>query len=188
MGADIVTKGNGYCEKFLGFVTAGIQGLQAAGLVLIEWEEKTGDARRTLIEEHGFTPASVTAFELFGRGMLLPEIWIKAPRLRLLPVAEQRRIVDDGVDAIVLKPDGSTDVQKVDLLKAPTAMRRQLLGGSHVRSLAEQKCWLVANANRDASRKPVDGMPWRVEGKHVHVLKESKFSRGDLLSMMKALE
>jgi len=175
-------------REFLQELTAGLRGLAKAGAVLIRLLDADPDARARLITEYNIPRNTIATLERIGNRLLLPELALD-PRFRLLPMTEQKRIVETNVEAFVQKDDGTSDTLLVNIMEAPSEIKAQVINGDHIRSLAEQRAWLIAKNNQKRAAIEVETVPWRTCGKNkVEVLKPCVLSRSDLLSILKAIE
>jgi hypothetical protein len=177
--------------EFLGAFKRGLQALEDAGKLLVQLLEKDPEARDRLVQEYGFDHGTLNTLEKIGTGRLYAKLAAFGTRYSAMPMSEQKRIADGMVDALVVKPDGSTDVMKVAVLRAPAEMRDQLLNHDHVRTLDEQRVWLMrrqkGTIKTEGAEKAV-AMPWRVVGNRIEIIEAMKVNRADLLTMLRALE
>jgi len=169
----------------------GLNGLQRAGQILVKILDADPQRRDVLLKKYGLQHAVLNTLEKIGRGVWLPKIALAGGRLLRLTPGDQRRATEGAVDALVLK-DGGGDVLKVDLLCAPKEMLDQLLNGDHIRTLDEQRAYLATKSNAAAAqlgRESAEGMPWKVSGKMIDIVRPIRgVTRGMLLTMLKALE
>jgi hypothetical protein len=98
--------------------------------------EADPDAGGRLITERGIPRATLVTLSRIGKGDLLPELAFK-PAMGRLPAADQKRIVEGTVDAVVIR-NGKTETIKVDLRNAVPAMVDQIVAQDHIRTLPEQ--------------------------------------------------
>jgi hypothetical protein len=182
----------GDCEKtaaletrFIGIFRSGVERLQEAARVYVELLDIDKTARERLVRDHGFRDNMLDSLERIGRGTLLLDIYINAPELGRLHVADQQRILDEPVPALVERPDGTVDELRVNLLYAAPAMRRQLLNGSHIRTPGEQRAWLVAESNRRLHEQKVAPPAFRVTASELQVFRPTVFKWSEIRRMMK---
>lgn len=177
-------------RDFLEAVKRGQDALLEAGRAFVRLIERDATARQRLIENSNFTAGALDMMERIGRGMLLPRVALSGDvRLALLPVEDQRRITEDKVDALVLNPDGTTTTLRVDVLRAPQEMRRQVVNGNHIRTVDEQRAWLAARGNKAQAAKnceTVKGLPFKIlGGGKVEI--NGVFSRKEVTAILQAM-
>lgn len=178
--------------KFVEAFRSGIRSFQDAGDTLAKLVEVDPDALERLQKVYGIQPSISRRFLDIGRGKLLPQLFDQPNYIRALPVADQQRLVEGKVEALVLKPDGSADPIRVDIMSAPVALVRQVVGCRGLRSLSEQRAALVTAANANLSAKEARGktlppMPWHVVGKTIVVTAGVTLTQKDLAAMMQAI-
>ena len=174
---------------FLESFRRGLDALEEAGKRLCELLKADPDARQRLIAEHGFDHGTLTTLEKIGAGILHPRLAAFGTRYANLPMSEQKRLTAGTVPALVTRPDGTTDTIQVAILRTTPEMREQIVNRDHIRTLDEQKAWLLAKtAKKTQTPVTADPMPWHVSGKQVEVTRPVRLGRNDLLSMLRALE
>jgi len=175
-------------QDFLHELSAGIDGLAKAGAVLVKLLNADPEARTRLIVEHNIPRNTIATLEKIGNKLLLPRLALD-PRFRLLPMNEQKRIVEGKVEVFIQKTDGKSDALMVNIMEAPSEIKAQVLNGDHIRPLAEQRSWLIAKNNQKQATTEPETVPWRTYGKNkIEILKPCILSRSDLLSILKAIE
>lgn len=186
-----VVKASDLESRFLTAVSNGIKAWKDAGEILVKLEEQDPAAIIRLKTKHNVSGGVIKTFLAIGRGQLLPELVTAPEAIKRLPVADQQRVVQGNVEALVIKPDGSTDKVIVDVLKADRNMVAQVIGKDGIRSLSEQKAAIVAKVNAELATKAAglakkNDSPWWVDGKNV-VITSGKYSRRDLQTMLNAI-
>jgi hypothetical protein len=173
---------------FITALGAGINALQAAGRALVKLMEADPDAGGRLITERGIPRATLVTLSRIGKGDLLPELAFK-PAMGRLPAADQKRIVEGTVDAVVIR-NGKTETIKVDLRNAVPAMVDQIVAQDHIRTLPEQVQYIeTRRAGPVAAAAGSEGVPWRVRAGKIDILRPVQgLTRSDLLTMQRALE
>jgi hypothetical protein len=174
-------------SRFVELVRNSFGNICAAARVYVELTSADEEARERLMSAYGFRPRFLDALERIGKGTLLPEVFVNAPELGRLPISEQRKLLHESVPAIVERPDGAVDELRVSLLTSPPDMRRQLLDGSHIRSPAEQRAWLVAHANRKTRVEKTETLPFRATRKGLDVYRPTAFTWADIRKLMKGV-
>ena len=174
-------------RRFLELVGVSFQNLCEAARVYVELIKADPTARARMIADHGLTPRFLDDVERIGNDNLLPEIFVNAPGLRSLPISEQRRVLKDTVPAVIEQADGSVDMIQVSILGAPVAMQRQLVAGSHIRSISEQRAWLVAKANLELPKDKPAPIPFEATKQGLVVHTPVKFTWPELRRIMKGL-
>lgn len=181
---------SGLESEFIAAFKQGIESLDTAGKLLVRLVGEDPKAKERLIEKFGFDHATLATLERVGRGTLHARLALFGTKYAGLPMSEQKRVADEKIDTLVVKANGDTDVLKVSLLRASPALRRQVLAIDHVRTLDEQRQYMVSNQKRPVTEGETK-MPWSVSGRKiiVHASNTDKvFTRSDLLTMLKALE
>jgi hypothetical protein len=177
--------------QFLVALKDGFDGLQRAGELLVKMVDADPNTRDRLVQEHGIQHSVLNTLEKIGRGSLLPRIALAGGRLVRLSVGDQRRAVEGTVPVLVMA-NGKVDTLQSNLLRAPKEILDQVVNGDHIRTIDEQRAYLTAKENSVAAhneRESAEGMPWRVKGRTIEILRPIKvLTRADLLTMMKALE
>jgi hypothetical protein len=172
---------------FITALGAGINALQAAGRALVKLMEADPDAGGRLITERGIPRATLVTLSRIGKGDLLPELAFK-PAMGRLPTADQKRIVEGTVDAVVIR-NGKTETIKVDLRNAVPAMVDQIVAQDHIRTLPEQVQYIETRRAAPVATAGSEGVPWRVRAGKIDILRPvNGLSRSDLLTMQRALE
>lgn len=97
-------------------------------------------------------PAAVRKFRDIGRGLLLPELFTAAVKVRTLPVAHQR-MAASGTLPCVVETAAGYDVRRVDLLAAGRDVMDQMVGPEGLRSEAEQIAFLKSSARRKRAQE-----------------------------------
>ncbi len=174
---------------FLAAFKRGLEALEEAGKLLCDLLKADPGARVRLVDEHGFDHGTLTTLEKIGAGVLHPRLAAFGARYSGLPMSEQKRLASGTVPALVTKSDGTTDTIQVAILRATPEMREQVINRDHIRTLDEQRAWLLAKVSTKARAVSTsEPMPWHVSGKQIDVTRPVRLGRNDLLSMMRALE
>lgn len=179
-------------SAFIAAFKAGVTAFQDAGDALAKLVDVDPEALERIQKKYGHPVSILRTLLDVGRGKLLPQLFAAETYVKALPVADQRRLVEGQVEALVLKPDGSTDKIKVDVMSSPAALVRQVIGRAGIRSFAEQRARLVSEANasiaeKQAREKKPHDMPWHVSGKTVVVTEGVRLTQKDLAAMMQAI-
>lgn len=176
-------------QKFVKELLSGMSEIVQAGNTLVKLIELDPESRERLIQDYHIPRNTIGTLERIGSKLLCPELAFSDIKLRALPMFEQKRVLKDKIEILVIKEDGTTDILKVNLLTAPPEIKRQVLNGDRIRTLDEQRAWLVAKNNQN-QKTETETVTWRTYGrKQIEVLKaHSVFDRSALLSMMKAIE
>jgi hypothetical protein len=178
-------------SEFLAAFRAGLDALAEAGRLLVRLFDSDQGARERLIEQHGFDHCTLATLEKVGRGLLHPRLATWGSRYAGLPLSEQKRLAEGTIEALVVDPQGKSDVLQVSVLRASPEMREQLVNGDHIRTLDEQRTWLVAKTKAallaKATAKDLETTPWHVAGRSIAVVRPTMLARRDLLAMMQAL-
>lgn len=178
-------------QKFLNAVKNGIKAWKDAGEILVKLEAQDHAAIERMKTKHNIPSGVIKTFLSIGRGQLLPELVTAPEAIKRLPVADQQKVVQGKVEALVMKPDGTTDKVIVDVMRADKVMISQVIGKDGIRSLADQKATIVARVNTELATKAAglakrSDSPWWVDGKNV-VITSGKYSRRDLQTMLNAI-
>lgn len=176
-------------SQFTSALSRGVEAFQEAGDTLVKLAAIDAGNVDRLQTRLGISRQVINTFLSIGRGELLPQL-IAAPQyVRKLPVEDQKRIVTGTVDALVIGKDGKTDTIKVDVLRADSRMVSQVIGKNGIRTLAEQRAVIVAEANKAVAEKDAkpEVMPWRVDGKNIVVRAGVTLTRKDVVAMLSAI-
>lgn len=179
-------------NRFVAAVQRGVDAWREAGETLVQMVNDDEECLVRLQNKYDMSMHVLKTFVAIGRGSLLPQLVAAPSCIKQLPVDDQKRIVNGKVDALVLDKNGKTDTIKIDVLRAPKELVKQVIGKDGIRSIAEQRAILVASANREVANKQADSvkpdvMPWRVDGKTVIVKMDVRLNKKDLLTMLALL-
>lgn len=184
---------NSLKQQFVDSVNSGIKSWQTAGQTLVKLVAIDPKIIDKLQTEKGVPRHLLRMFLAIGRGELLPELLTAPQALRRLPVEDQERVASGLVEALVMRPDGTNEVVKVDLLKAVgTPIYKQVVGRNGILSVAEQKASIVSKANTEialkvAKEKNPVSVPWHVEGKCIVVTAGTRLTKKDVLAMLNSI-
>ena len=178
-------------KQFIEALSDGVNAWKKAGEILVQIDTRDHSAIDRIKTKHNISSAIINTFLAIGRGQLLPELITAQASIKRLPVADQKRVIEGTVEALVLKPDGTTDKVMVDILRADKQIINQVIGRDGIRTLAEQKSALVARVNSEIATKAAtlakkSDSPWWVDGKYV-VITSGKYSRRDLQTMLNSI-
>lgn len=155
-------------------ITAGIASWLSAGEIVVSLLDED---RMTLSEiaaksDNANLSATLLAkFEQLGRAQLLPELllatYAAAPRMRELPISEQRRLIQEPVEVLVKGATGPDSLLvKVENLTPDQC--KQVFDGQIVRGLPAQRAYIESNRNKPTTKgDTVQHMPYKITGKKV---------------------
>ena len=188
---EIKTKTSELEIAFVNALNRGVEAWREAGAVLVRLFEEDPEAISRLKTRLGVNSAVIRTFLAIGRGELLPELVTAPGYVRRLPVADQKKVVEGTVEAVVMKPDGTVETLKVDIIRADRKLVSQVVGRDGIRSLSEQRATIAAQVNADLATKAAklskrNDAPWWVDGSNV-VITSGKYSRRDLQTMLNSI-
>ncbi|MFH1370337.1 MAG: hypothetical protein ABII09_03505 [Planctomycetota bacterium] len=109
--------------------------------------------------------------EQIGRGQMHPKLMPglteirESGKLRRLPLSVQRDIIDKGKKYPLLTGSKLDDNLLIDLTQSPKEQINQIIDpDGHIRSLSEQKLWLVENEKKDEKAEDAE-MPYKITSK-----------------------
>lgn len=178
-------------ESFLDAMRRGVDAWKEAGAILVQISEQDEGAIKRIQAKSGLSDVIIRTFLRIGRGELLASLVTAPEYIKRLPITDQKRIAEGSVEALVLKPDGSTETIKIDVMRSDPRIIKQVIGKDGIRSLSEQKQSIVATVNSELATKAaglskrVDSA-WWVDGKSV-VITSGKYSRRDIQTMLNAI-
>ena len=176
-------------QEFVAELQAGLEGIAKAGCILVKLIDADQEAITRLTTVYKIPRSTLTTLAMIGNKQLCPELAFAESRMRALPMPEQKRIIAGPVEVLVVKSDGSHDTLMVNLITAPQEIKNQVLNSDHIRTLEDQRAYLVSQQNRKQSVNAApEKMPWQTYGQHRIKIGDHVFSRSDLLSMLKAIE
>ena len=173
-------------SEFVEALESGVQSFAAAGKILVKMMDADKDVVERLRETRNIPASLLRSLEKIGRGTMLPEMFTE-PALARLPLSEQKQIVRGDVDMLTFDAEGEPTTLKVNLLLASADVRGQVVNGTHIRSLAEQRAYLASINNRNQPSEKSEPPSWRVVGRVVRVRSGVDLTQGDLITMQKAL-
>ena len=176
-------------NEFKTALTAGIEGIvKAANIYVSAIDENPKNAEFFRDELSECIPSGTwVIFEAVGRKWMHPKLLMggmmdrkKNNIVKKLPYSIQERIFNGDRFKLLV---GGGDSINVDLKEATPTQVEQLCGCGIIRSIAEQKAWLVERNSNAAKEKDIASMreidvelPYRIIGGKV------SFSRGAMLS------
>lgn len=166
-------------ENFVRVLYDGVAAWEKAGKILVALVERNPDVKAKIVREHPEISMGVlTRLEMVGRGFVKPEMLLSdAPAYRaarVLPVSDQARLLNDPNIPLVIREGGQTEVLHVDFRNLQTAQVRQVFASDHIRSEAEQRAWMEAQARPSMKRD------WWIEDGMVVFRKGAKFTVSQL--------
>ena len=153
-------------DQLIHHLRKGSEQFIAAGRILVRMVEANPRVYDEITAQHpSLSPRLLQRLENIGRGTLHPELLIVAvpglDRLGKLPLDMQERYLHETVP-LVVETEGGTDILQVKLGEVTRAQTAQLFDGNRLRTVSEQKIWLVdqrAATARKVNRTPA---PYRI--------------------------
>lgn len=181
---------NTFVEK----LGVGVSAWIAAGKALCELVRISPEEVEVVRLKCGLSRQLINSFIDIGSGALLPDLLTAPEWAKKLPIRDQEVLLKGQVDAIVMRPDGKTEIIKVDLLRADPKMRKQVVGEDGLLSPGEQKAKLVAEANARSQQQDKEAAvltPYVIEGKgskkHVRFLRACLVNEEELRDILRKL-
>jgi len=126
--------------------------------------------------------------EEVGRGSMHPDLLLipnqsAVPAIRRLPVSVQAEITGGSKYPLVIS--GGDNI-KVDVRLTTKSQRDQLLADDHIRTVAEQKAWLLTEAP-DVEEKPARTLPYKIVNHRVRFMEDTIVDKGQLQRILMEL-
>lgn len=104
----------------------------------------------------------VAAMRKIATGSLLPQVFTDFHGLlylkaEMLPVQDQKRLIEQAAVDLVVMKDGATEVLKVDPRKLQNKQIQQVFARGHIRDAAEQRAWVENKMFPKAKKVGVEG-------------------------------
>ena len=136
---------------FVGLVYEGVNAWEKAGKLLVKLIGRNSDIKKRIVKEHPEISMSVLSnLEMVGRGEVKPAFLLSDTAnyraVRSLPVSDQAALLSDPRVPLVIREQGTTEVLMVDFRNLQPAQVRQVFSRDHIRSEAEQRAWIEAQA------------------------------------------
>lgn len=136
-------------ERFVAYLYEGVAAWDKAGKLLVKLVDKNPDVKAKIVREHPEISMGVLArLEMVGRGFVLPEMLLSdsAPfrASRVLPISEQKRLMENPSVPLVIREEGRTEVLTADFRNLQPAQVKQVFAKDHIRNEAEQRAWMEA--------------------------------------------
>ena len=172
-------------EKFHSAFTAGLEGIAEAARIYVESiDADPANKLRFLAHFDGQVPPTIwKSLEKVGRKQIHPQLLLgvvgNATDIKRLPYSEQEKVING--DPLILLTDRGEQIN-VDLRTAPKTVVNQLVASDHVRSLAEQKLYLLGLAKIEAADAKVQtvSMPYNVKGSKIYFTKHCVLTKKEL--------
>jgi len=133
----------------------------------------------------GIPPSMYTRLEKVGRGTLLPAL-VDRPYFEKLPVDQQKLIVTSKVTAVIDKGNGEFDTMLVDVLTAEKEFVDRIVAKDHIRTVAEQRQWLISKRKPITMEESID-LPWTFVGRKVEI-KGGIYTYAQIQTLLKSLK
>ena len=144
------------------------------------------DARPELSDElieQGVNRELIRRLERLGRGQIHPKLVFAttpgAQKLLTVPLSEQTRALDEGVECL---DDDETSSRKIATADMTQEQARLVFTHGRIRSLAEQRTWMRANKKRQTISTPDEG--YRVCSDHVITTKPGRWPKKLILQWL----
>lgn len=167
---------------------------------------KAGEAVVRLLDQQGMTleeiamcanhelitPAVLGEFERVGRHQVLPKLlaarFPAAGSVKRLPLSEQQRVMDEGVEVVVIR--GKTaDQIKVNVRDLTSTQSKQVFRDTEVRSVGAQRAWLEEQTSQKESKTIRTGqhLSWSVKHGKVIFREACELTRQELAVILTQL-
>lgn len=178
-------------DQFLSFFKEGYDAWVKAGEVLVELIDNDPSAIDTILDRYPDINAGILRqFERLGRKQLHPLLLLESTpgesRLSRLPYSEQVRHIDKPVE-IIVETDAGPDTMSVQTKHLTRLQADQVFAKDHVRSLAEQRAWLMDRRERSVT-DALQTHPWRIVGKNQVEVAGVRLTRKQVLEILKELK
>lgn len=163
-----------------------------------------GDAVVELLDVHGLTLGRIceiinspivtanvlSQFERIGRNQVIPSLLVSnfpaASAMQKLPMSEQKRIMDDGVEIVVVR-NGKADFLKVQPDVLDREQVQQVFTKTGMRSAAAQRLYIESKESDAEASEKVARTPWTIKGGKVIFREACEMSRHDLSILLTQL-
>jgi hypothetical protein len=150
-------------EKLGQLILLGLQGKLMACKLYVELINKKPESKEIIHEKYPFISESDwSKMESVGRGALIPQLLgggHNANSLSGCPVSEQEKYNEKPID-VLIKNNGQYDTIKIYYYNLSTFQRKQVFAKSHVRTVAEQKAYLLSGEAEKAIVHAENGKPY----------------------------
>lgn len=172
--------------EFRKAMAASVESLKLAG-EKVAWLLDHDPEARDKFKIMGLSMHTVDRLERIGRGRLLPELTSKTSFFDHLPIREQRRVLQQKVPAVIVKPNGTTEVKTVNLLEQDSSIQNRVAGEKALRTVDEQLEYL---RNISKPRLSSTAEQWRISAKlgKVIFLANSAYDPAQLEKILDALK
>lgn len=140
-------------QDFKDAIGSGIDSFKRAGDILVNLVKDDPKYIEKAHKKFGVSKDILVSLYRIGCGNLLPEFFAAPPYIRRLPVYDQQLLKSGSVEAIVMRGDGTQDTVTVDVIGNPNVSKdivKQVFRKDGIRTLAEQKSFLISSANKKA--------------------------------------
>jgi CRP-like cAMP-binding protein len=177
-------------DQFLTLFKEGYDAWVKAGEVLVELIDANPQVIDEILDRYPDINAGVLRqFEKLGRKQLHPLLLLESTpgesRLARLPYSEQVRHIDKPVE-IIVETDAGPDTMQVETKHLTRLQSEQVFAKDHVRSLAEQRAWLMDRRERSVT-DALQTHPWRIVGKNQVEVAGVRLTRKQVLEILKEL-
>ncbi len=189
MKTELQTKPDAVIAKLKNAIQDGIDAWKHAGEALVELIDDHGMTLESICDSIGSPVVTINVlsqFERIGRNQVLPALLVadypSSKLIQKLPISEQRRVGENGVEVMVLR-SGKADtliVQAEDLTKDQC---KQVFGNESVRTLSAQRAWLESQAAEKQAAEMASKaaqVPWVIRSGRVIFRDSCELSRHDL--------
>jgi len=139
-------------EELQKSIQTGIDSWIEAGRALVQLTDSHGMSLESICDIIGspmVTVSVLTQFERIGRNQVIPALLVAdypaSKALQKLPISEQKRISEQGVEMMVLR-NGKPDTLIVQAQDLTRDQCKQVFATESVRSLPAQRAWIESRA------------------------------------------
>jgi hypothetical protein len=189
MKTELLVNSASVITKLKNAIQDGIDAWKQAGEALVELIDDHGMSLESICDFIGSPVVTINVlsqFERIGRNQVLPALLVadypSAKLIQKLPISEQKRVSQGGVEVMVLR-SGKADtliVQAQDLTKDQC---KQVFGNDSIRTLSAQRAWLesqAAEAQAAQMAAKASQVPWVIRNGKVIFRDSCELSRHDL--------
>lgn len=136
-------------------------------------------------------PNVLAQFERIGRNQVLPRLLVAsfpaAKAMQKLPLSEQRRLLDQGTDVMVMRTGGADTIiiRPEDMTKDQA---QQVFSKDGVRSLSAQRAFIEGKASETAAMSKVKQSPWIIKSGRVIFREACEMSRQELTILLSQMQ
>lgn len=154
-------------NSFVEALQRGIEAFEEAGRILVELIDADPNVIDRILEQNPKISEDVLeTFERIGRKQLYYQLTINespgVKALRHCPYSEQVKHCNEPLELLLIKPGAKPETLRVSVHTMSPDQARQAIGPKRIRTLAEQRAWIEAQAKKPSPLKL--NQPYTVRG------------------------